>query len=85
MYFNLNSLRNEFDVIVENYERTSERFSLEESYDRAVCTAERNGLVGRPRIQVTEEQLTTLLFVSAKQIYMLSQTYRTVMLPYVNT
>ena len=56
----LNSLRNEFDVIVENYERTSERFSLEESYDRAVCTAERNGLVGRPRIQVTEEQLTTL-------------------------
>ena len=58
----LNSLRNEFNVIVENYERTSERFSLEESYDRAVCTAERNGLVGRPRIQVTEEQLTTLLF-----------------------
>jgi hypothetical protein len=59
----LTSLRNEFDVIVENYERTSERFSLEESlYDRAVCTAERNGLVGRPRIQVTEEQLTTLLF-----------------------
>jgi hypothetical protein len=38
---------------VENYERTSERFSLEESYDRAVCMAERNGLVGRPRIQVT--------------------------------
>ena len=38
----LNSLRNEFDVIiVENYERTSERFSLEEPYDRAVCTAER--------------------------------------------
>jgi hypothetical protein len=59
----LNSLRNEFDVIVENYERTSERFSLiEESYDRANRTAERNGLVGRPRIQVTEEQLTTLLF-----------------------
>ena len=59
----LTSLRNEFDVIVENYERTSERFSLEESlYDRAVCTAERNGLVGRPRIQVREEQLTTLLF-----------------------
>ena len=61
-YTSLNSLRNEFDVIVENYEWTSERFSLEESYDRAVCTAERNGLVGRPRIQVTEEQLTTLLF-----------------------
>ena len=57
----LNSLRNEFDVIVENYQRTSERFSLEESYDRA---AERNAgsLIGRPRIQVTEEQLTTLLF-----------------------
>ncbi|CAB3999653.1 Hypothetical predicted protein, partial [Paramuricea clavata] len=32
----LEDLRNEFDVIVENYERTSERFSLEESYDRAV-------------------------------------------------
>ena len=36
----LYSLRNEFDVIVENYERTSERFSLEESYDRAVCVRE---------------------------------------------
>ena len=31
MYTYLTSLRNEFDVIVENYERTSERFSLEES------------------------------------------------------
>jgi hypothetical protein len=58
----LNSLWNEFDVIVENYERTSERFSLEKSYDRA------NGLYGgkkrarwyRPRKQVIEEQLTTI-------------------------
>ena len=41
--FNLNSLQNELDVayfIVENYERTSERFSLQESYDRAVCICE---------------------------------------------
>ena len=29
----LNSLRNEFDVIVENYERTSECFSLDDTYD----------------------------------------------------
>ena len=56
----LNSLRSEFLVIVESYERSLERLSLEESYDRAICTAERNGLVGRPRIHITEDQLTTL-------------------------
>jgi hypothetical protein len=44
----LNSLRNEFDVIVENYERTSERFSLEEStIVRFVQRKETGSLVGQ--------------------------------------
>ena len=43
-------MRNEFDVIVVNYERSAERFSPEESYDRAVCICKWSG-----RLRLTEE------------------------------
>ena len=54
----MNKLLRDFDRIVEDSERST--FTAPSSLDDRLSTVARNRLVGRPRLQIVQEQLQTL-------------------------
>ena len=58
LVFIMNELSRDFDRIVEDSERST--FSAPASLDDRLSAVARNGLVGRPRLQMLQEQLQTL-------------------------
>ena len=58
LVFIMNELSRDFDRIVEDSERST--FSAPASLDDCLSAVARNGLVGRPRLQILQEQLQTL-------------------------
>lgn len=58
LVFIMNELSRDFDRIVEDSEHST--FSAPASLDDCLSAVARNGLVGRPRLQILQEQLQTL-------------------------